>query len=91
VIPADRLSTMTLVELLAELGQVSLLVHRNEVTLAVAVFDLQGRQLLVIERTYREGICVILDPTPEEIETARSGYLWNLWNSDRAKDLAGVI
>lgn len=58
---------------------------------AVAVFELPGRQLLVIERTYREGVCVILDPTPEEIETARTGYLWDLWNSDRAKGLAGVV
>lgn len=45
----------------------------------------------MIERTYREGVCVILDPTPEEIETARSGNLWDLWNSDRAKRLAGVV
>ena len=88
---ADRLSTMTLVELLAELGQAQLSVHRNAGTLAVAVFELQGRQLLVIERTYREGVCVILEPTPEEIEIARSGNLWDLWNSDRAKGLAGVV
>jgi hypothetical protein len=46
---------------------------------------------LGIERTYREGLCVILDPTPEDLETARSGNLWDLWNSDRARDLHSIV
>jgi len=37
------------------------------------------------------GLCVILDPTPEELGTARTGDLWDLWNSKRAKDLFSVV
>lgn len=83
---------MTLIELLAELGGTDLLLRRTEADLAVAVIVLrEGRQLLAIERTYREGIGIILDPTAEEIETARKGDLWTLWNSDRRQLLCSVL
>jgi len=38
-----------------------------------------------------DGICVIVDPTPEEIEVARSGDLSKLWNSGRARLLMGMV
>ena len=83
---------MTLFELLAEVASVELLVRREAGTLAVAVIATSGgRRVLVLERTYREGITVLLDPTDEELETARSGDLWKLWNSDRTTDLSSVI
>jgi hypothetical protein len=50
-----------------------------------------GRQILAIERTYREGLKVILDPTPEELEMVRNGKLWDLWSSDRAKSLFSIV
>lgn len=83
---------MTLVQLLAELGGAELVLRREESLLAVGVLALkEGRQLLVIERTYREGIGVLLDPTPAEIEIARDGDLWKLWNSERKTLLYGAV
>lgn len=84
--------TLTFVGLLGELGGVELLHRRCDATLEVALLALpKGRQLLALERTYREGICVILDPTPEEIETAKTGSLWDLWNSERATRLHSLL
>jgi hypothetical protein len=84
--------TISFLELLAELGGATLELQRGDPTIAAAVIALPaGRQILAIERTYREGLCVILDPTPEELETARSGNLWDLWNSDRARDLYSIV
>jgi len=72
--------------------RVHLLFQREtESLLAVAVFSFQDRQLLTVERTYRDGTHVIVDPTPEEIEIARSGELWDLWNSKRARLLMGMV
>jgi len=82
----------SLVQLLAELGGAELVLRREDPTLAVAILALPGgRQVLVVERTYREGICTILDPTPEEVEIARNGNLWDLWNSDRAARLFSAV
>ena len=87
----DRPTNFTLVGLLAELGQVHLSFQREDDSLlAVAVFTFQDRQLLTVERTYRDGTYVIVDPTPEEIGIARSGDLWDLWNSGRARLLMGM-
>jgi hypothetical protein len=84
--------TLTFVELLFKLGATELVVSRTEPTLAVAVVALEdGRRLLAIERTYREGLCVRFDPTDEEVEIARSGDLWQLWSSDRAVPLTAVV
>jgi len=49
---------------------------------------LAGRQILIIERVYRNGTEILLDPTPEEVEIARSGDLWKIWNSGRPRLLA---
>src|SRR6185295_2190156 len=80
--------TISFLELLAELGGATLTLQRGDPTIATAVIALPaGRQILAIERTYREGLKVILDPTPEELEMVRNGKLWDLWSSDRAKSL----
>jgi hypothetical protein len=34
------------------------------------------------------GTEILLDPTPEEVEIARSGDLWKIWNSGRPRLLA---
>ncbi len=84
--------TISFLQLLAELGGATLELQRGDVTIAAAVIALPaGRQVLALERTYREGLRVILDPTQEELETARSGNLWDIWNSDRAKDLSSIV
>ena len=83
---------MTLVELLAELTGAELVLRREEDMLMVVVLATPaGRRVLAMERTYRDGIHVLLDPTEEEVEMARSGDLWKLWNESRAEYLSSVI
>ena len=83
---------MTLVELLTELTGAELVLRREDEMLIVAVLATPaGHRVLAMERTYRQGIHVLLDPTEEEIEMARSGDLWKLWNSGRAEYLSSVI
>jgi len=77
--------------LLEELGRAETLVHREDSLFVVAVLDFAGRLVLTIQRTYRDGIGVLLDPTPEEVEIARSGDLWRLWNSERAQLLIDAV
>ena len=82
---------ISLVELLTQLAGAELLFRREDEDdlFAVTVLVLPtGRQVLFVERTYRDGTGVILDPTPEEIETARRGDLWSLWNQERKRLLA---
>ncbi|NJL26409.1 MAG: hypothetical protein HC897_00350 [Thermoanaerobaculia bacterium] len=71
---------------LAEQKVLQLEVQRNDGTVAVAVVPLpDGRRLLAVERTYREGVRLIYDPTEEELEIARAGNIWDLWNSGRGE------
>jgi hypothetical protein len=82
-----------LVELLAQLAGAELSFRREdeENLMAVTVLALpSGRQVLFVERTYRDGTGVLLDPTPEELETARSGDLRSLWNEERTRRLASA-
>lgn len=82
---------MGLVELLTDLAGAELSFRREDEDdmMAVTVLDLPtGRQVLFVERTYRDGTGVLLDPTPEEVETARSGSLRGLWNEERTRLLA---
>jgi hypothetical protein len=85
--------SITLFELLAQLGGAEVALRREEeMDIAVAVFSLaNGRQVLAVERLYRDGIRIIIDPTPEEIATAREGDMWHLWNSDRAALLHSMV
>lgn len=83
---------VTLVGLLSEFGAVEIVCHRTDVCLAVAVILLPNdRRLMAVERTYREGINIIVEPTGEEVATAREGDLWELWNSPRCKMLHSII
>ena len=80
-----------LVELLTQLAGAELSFRREDEDdlLVVTVVVLpNGRQALFVERTYRDGTGVLLDPTPEELEIARSGNLWSLWNEERKRLLA---
>jgi hypothetical protein len=89
----DDLGSLSLVELLAELGGAELLFRRDDdvcLTAAVIAFP-DGRQVLMVERTYRDGIHVLLDPRPEEITAAREGDLWSLWNSKRSRFLHSIV
>jgi hypothetical protein len=82
---------ISLVELLNRVSGAQLEFRREDDLLAVAVLTLPGsRQVLVIERTYRGGIRVLLDPTPEEVEIARIGALWQIWNSERSSLLTSA-
>ena len=49
-----------------------------------------GGQLILLERSYREGLHYLPDPTDEEIEIAQSGEPWTLWNSERSRFLTGI-
>lgn len=85
-------TAISLTELLGELAGADLQFRREGDLHVVAVLGLQGgRQLLAVERTYREGIGVLLDPTPAELEIAHAGDLWHLWNSERKKLLYGAV
>ncbi len=44
-----------------------------------------GRRLLVVERTYREGSTAIVDPSDEEVTRYRVDPL-TAWNSPRGED-----
>ncbi len=82
---------ISLVELLTQLAGAELSFRRESENdlLAVTVLTLPtGRQFLFVERTYRDGSGVLLDPTPEELEIARCGNLWSLWNEERTRLLA---
>jgi len=84
---------ISLVELLAQLSGAELSCRREDeddfLGLAATVLILPtGRQVLFVERTYRDGTGVLLDPTSEDLEIARSGDLWSLWNDERTRRLA---
>lgn len=82
-----------LVELLAQLAGAELSFRREDEESWMAATALvlpSGRQVLFVERTYRDGTGVLLDPTPEELEIARSGDLWSLWNEERTRLLASA-
>lgn len=60
---------VTLAELLAQLAGAELSFRREADLLGVVHLMLPaGRQILIIERVYRDGTEILLDPTPEEIE-----------------------
>lgn len=82
---------ISLVELLTQLAGADLSFRREDEDelLALALLVLPaGRQVLFVERTYCDGTKVLLDPAPEELEIARCGNLWSLWNAERARLLA---
>ena len=79
---------MTIAELLTNFFSANIIVSKNDATLeAVALYAAGGRRLILLQRTYREGLAVLLDPNDGDIEAIRTGDLWTLWNSDRATGL----
>src|SRR4029079_10027955 len=83
---------MTLVELFAETVGAKLELQREEDLYALGVLAFpNGRRVIVIERTYRDGIHAILDPTQEELAAARDGDLHQLWSSERGSYLASAL
>lgn len=83
---------MTLVELFAETVGAKLELQREEDLYAMGILALPNRhRVIVIERTYRDGIHVILDPTQEELNVARDGSLHQLWSSERGSYLASAL
>lgn len=82
---------MTLADLLAARADAMVQGRRNDTTLAVLVLVFpNARRLMLLERTYREGLTAIMDPTEAEMAIARGGDLWQLWNSDRRLPLEGI-
>lgn len=80
-------NALTFVDLLLRLGASEVQLRRTDfdAMLAVVVVGFgDGRRVLGLERTYRDGLHILFDPTDEEVEIARSGSLRQLWNSDRA-------
>lgn len=88
---------MSLVEFLTQYCGASLAERRDDdaedlATLVACLIAFpDGRRLILIERTYRDGIHFIPDPSDAEIAVMRSGDLWDLWNSDRSTGLGGML
>jgi hypothetical protein len=79
---------VTLAQLLGQLACAELSFRREADLIGVSALVMPGgRKLLIIERVYRHGTGILLDPTPEELEIARGGDLWQIWNSDRPSPL----
>jgi hypothetical protein len=84
--------SMTLTELFAETVGAKLELQREEDLYAMGILALpNGRRMIVIERTYRDGIHVILDPTQDELAVARDGNLHQLFSSERGSFLASAL
>jgi hypothetical protein len=82
---------LTFVGFLQELGVIELEHHRSDGVVAAVVLRLpDGRRLLAVERTYRPGIKVVLEPTDDELTTVVDGDLWAVWNSDQAAYLESL-
>lgn len=82
---------MTIVELLTNLFGVTVIAQRTDAMMsAVALRVSEGRRLIMVERTYREGLVVLLEPTDADIEIIQSGDLGALWDSDRAVPLDDI-
>jgi len=84
--------TMTLLNLLASYAGAWVVERGNDPCLASALITFpDGRRLIVLERTYREGIRVIHTPHDAEISRMTGMQLWDLWNSDRAENIDGAV
>jgi hypothetical protein len=88
---------MSLVAFLTQYCGASLAERRDDdpedlATLVACLIALSdGRRLILIERTYRDGVQFIADPSEAEIAVMRSGDLWDLWNSGRSTGLGGIL
>jgi len=83
---------MTLLDLLASYAGAWVVERGNDPCLASALITFpDGRRLIVLERTYREGIRMIQAPTDEEISRMKGTHVWELWGSDRAEIVDGAV
>ncbi len=83
---------MTLIELLARYAGASLVERSEDPCLVTALITFpDSRRLILVERTYREGIRVIHEPTDAEVTVLHGDDLWKLWNSDRSEYLGGAV
>ncbi len=85
---------LSFVDLLKELAGAELRLRREGDSCLIDAVSLEladGRQILAVQRSYRDGVRVIFDPTPEELAIARDGDLWELWNSDRNRLLITLV
>ena len=84
--------SLSVTSLLEREAGIRVTVRRSDVTLAAVVLERRdGSPMILIERTYREGVRCILHPTPQEIAAVRDDDLWDTWNSDRAILLCGIV
>ena len=84
--------TMTLLNLLTSYAGAWVVERGNDPCLASALITFpDGGRLIVLERTYREGIRVIQAPTEGEISRMEGTQLWDLWSSDRAEIVDGSV
>lgn len=82
---------MRLLELLADHETIKLETRRDDPCLHGAFIAFGNeRRLIIVERTYREGMVALLDPTEEEVRIFHEGDLWTIWNSDKGRDMAVV-
>lgn len=87
----SRFFSSSLIELLRELAALHVeLLRSTEAITAALLRRPDGRRLLLLERTYRDGVVYLLDPSDDEIELARHGDLWTLWNSEHGVLLGGI-
>ena len=82
----------SLMELLDEMGGPNVELRRSAGGVSVALVAMtRDLKILIAERTYRDGVCCIVEPTSEEIQSAESGDPWKIWNSERAVPMSSVV
>lgn len=85
--------SVTFLAFLSEHAGLELVARRDDdACLAAALVKLShGRRAIFVERTYRDGVAVIVDPSDGEVATFHAGDLWDIWNSKRAQRLGGIV
>jgi len=79
-------------QLLASYADAWVVERGNDPCLASAIITFpDGRRLMVLERTYREGIRAIPEPTDQEISRIKGSQVWDLWNSGRSEIADGAV
>lgn len=82
---------MTIIDLLTTYAGAAVTHRRDQPELAAVAIALpDGRRLILMERTYRDGVVVITDPTDDELAALQTADLWKLWNSTRTARVTGI-
>jgi hypothetical protein len=82
---------MTVLEVLGRAGNVEIIHRGTDPCLAVVIVMLRTGPAILMERTYREKLMWIENPTSEQIAQAREGDVWKLWAAENAVDLDGAL